>query len=192
MHPEDVSFLCLNRKHIRRLVASFQKVHGLPSDGLVSPDTYQLLNNPPELVSSLKVPARRFYPLGKLQDGRRPVVTQGFRTVQRPDHTGVDIAWPPVFDDQSNGTHHDNYALAAADGIVQIATKTCCWIIHDSNVRTGYFHVEDLLVDEGDTIRGGSQLGTLSRGYLHFEVSLVENYAPMDPTTTWLTGARLL
>lgn len=205
----------LTAAHIVELVRHFQVEHdSLKADGMPGPATRGLLereymqrNHPAPLVIS--------WPLPVLKDGRKPLITSGFHTVNpsRPDHNGVDLfyEWRPgdkpdhVGDRGAagwvtvNGVRQPKYvvpysteAIAAAAGVVQIAGKIGTgyrvWIDHGNGWRTGYFHLDELFVSPGDVVKVGRGLGWVGdspRGddgrHLHFEVSPVDRYAPVDP-----------
>jgi murein DD-endopeptidase MepM/ murein hydrolase activator NlpD len=85
-------------------------------------------------------------------------------------------------------------AHAAAPGIVQVAgpspTGYRVWVNHGNGLRTGYFHLSNLRVSQGDAVLEGTALGRVGHNpsggadgnHLHFEVSPVDKYAPMDPS----------
>ena len=57
-------------------------------------------------------------------------------------------------------------------------------------IRTGYFHLSESLCEEGDVLKAGGSVGIVGAGpkssrHLHFEVSPVGRYRPMDPEA-WL------
>lgn len=144
---------------------------------------------------------------------RKAVITSGFHTrnPSRPNHNGVDFLYAfedgdepkHVGDGGAAGDAHGNpkwvvpygvVALAAADGVVQMAgpskTGYRVWIDHGNGLRSGYFHLEKLLVavQAGYKVYKGTQLGYVGHNpddndarHLHFEVSPVEKYEPLDP-----------
>jgi murein DD-endopeptidase MepM/ murein hydrolase activator NlpD len=143
-------------------------------------------------------------------NGRMATITSGFRTKDRPTHDGVDLfyKWRPgdrpdfVGDGGCEGRNQDGspkwvvpygtQALAAADGTVQIAGNTStgyrCWIDHGNGLRSGYFHLETLDVRSGDPVKQWQPFGLVGHNpaktdgrHLHFEVSPVDKYAPVDP-----------
>jgi murein DD-endopeptidase MepM/ murein hydrolase activator NlpD len=150
------------------------------------------------------------YPLPVLPDGRIAVITSSFRPADRPNHDGVDLFYrwragdKPDFvgDKGCAGKNPDGTpkwvipygvtARAAAAGTVQIAgnspTGYRLWIDHDNGLRTGYFHLLDLRVAVGQVIPAGTELGLIGDNpkdhdgrHLHFELSPVDRYAPIDP-----------
>lgn len=86
-------------------------------------------------------------------------------------------------------------ARASAPGVVQLCgpspTGFRVWIDHDGNgLRTGYFHLLDLAVGilPGVRVATGDSLGLVGDNpkdrdarHLHFELSPVGRYAPIDP-----------
>jgi murein DD-endopeptidase MepM/ murein hydrolase activator NlpD len=142
---------------------------------------------------------------------RKAVITSGFhaRNPSRPTHNGVDFFYAfedgdePKFvgDGGAAGDAHGNpkwvvpyntYAQAAADGVVQIAgpskTGFRVWIDHGNGLRSGYFHLLNLCVMPGSKITKGGAVGMVGHNpedtdarHLHFEVSPVEKYEPLDP-----------
>lgn len=83
-------------------------------------------------------------------------------------------------------------AIAAADGKVQIAGNSATgyrlWIDHGNGWRTGYFHLQNLNVSVGQEVFKGQPLGRIGDNpkdtdgrHLHFELSPVDRYAPVDP-----------
>lgn len=89
--------------------------------------------------------------------------------------------------------------LAAEAGLVHQAesTKTGfrCWVHHDGGVRSGYFHLYELLVKDGDEVAAGTPLGIVGHNpsaydavHLHLELSPIERYVPMNPRP-WLEEA---
>jgi hypothetical protein len=151
------------------------------------------------------------HPLPILPGSRKPVITSGFRTKDRKDHDGVDMFYAYRIGDQPSwvgdggceGKNADGTpkwcvpfgteVLAAADGVVMMAgpseTGVRCWINHHNGLRSGYFHLEKLYFASGVTVKKHQPIGTVGhspRGtdgrHLHFEVSPIEKYAPVDPT----------
>ncbi len=189
---------------ITSLVKYWQRDHELVVDGYCGPNTQR----------SLAV--EKCYPLPRLADGRKPIITNAFSP---PGHKGDDFFYqwlnsdPDVpLGDGGNGiikngarwlwTPPGTHAVSAADGVMDIATNTTTgyqvWVNHKNNERTGYMHLESLLFSKGDEIRLGCPLGIVGDNpvandvkHLHFEVSPIDDYAPMDPET-WLTGAKYL
>lgn len=210
-HAEIISGR-LTMAEITELVKFFQAAKGLTVDGKAGPTTQneidKLLPAAP-VTSALKFLAN---PLPQLGDGRRAQITSEFHTdnPSRPDHDGCDLFYPFRPGDMPNTTgnglaagHGPNgrpkwvvpygiEALAAADGIVQIAGNTPTghrvWIDHGNGLRSGYFHLASISVVVGQRVTRGTPLGLVGDNpkdgdarHLHFEVSLVDRYAPMDP-----------
>ena len=149
---------------------------------------------------------------------RKPKVTSGFRPADRKDHDGLDLFYrwevgdQPAFtgDGGCEGKNADGTpkwvvpygtdALAAAGGTVQLAgpspTGYRCWVNHGNGLRTGYFHMEKLYVHAGQYVQAGAALGLVGHNpspavdgrHLHFELSPVEKYEPMDPTPYFKEG----
>jgi len=136
-----------------------------------------------------------------------PSIPQGFKPVIKRDlgfevagHEGIDIKadkYTPV--------------IAAAPGTV-IASKWeplfghQIYILHDTKdehffVQSQYFHLSKRLLQAGDEVKRGQQIGTLgstgllaSYPHLHFEVRVSEikdrtNYSPVNPHRYWSNGA---
>ncbi len=83
-------------------------------------------------------------------------------------------------------------AIAAAAGVVQLAGDSATghrvWVDHGNGYRTGYFHLLDLRVVVGARVVAGAALGLVGDNpadndgrHLHFEVSPIDRYAPLDP-----------
>jgi len=178
-------------------VRAWQRARGLVPDGRLGPKTLALLRRP--------IITRRIWPLAELSYGRKAKITSGFRTGDRPGHNGVDI----MFDAHRGSdrwTYKGKYTcegpvLAAAAGIVSHISERSngwrMWIDHaDSDgLRTGYFHLGDVLVSEGDAVDVGDAVAGLCKDqdrvwpyHLHFEVSVIGRYAPRDPAA-WLAAA---
>lgn len=90
------------------------------------------------------------------------------------------------------GVPYGTAAIAAATGKVQIAgnspTGYRLWIDHGDGWRTGYFHLLSLTLSVGDTVFSGEPVGLIGDNpkdndgrHLHFELSPVDRYAPVDP-----------
>lgn len=192
--------MTLNTEHVTTLVRHWQATHGLAVDGIAGPLT----------IASIEA-GRRFLrsPLPVLADGRRAQVTSEFRPADRPNHNGVDLFYRWAAGDQPDfvgdrgavGTidGHPKWvvptgtrALAAAAGKVQLAgnsgTGYRVWIDHGNGLRTGYFHLLDVMVSVGVVVATGAPLGLVGDNpadhdgrHLHFELSPVDRYEPIDP-----------
>lgn len=128
----------------------------------------------------------------------------------RPNHNGVDwfYRWqegdePAFVGDKGAATKlpsgkpkwgvpYLTFALAAASGTIQIASNSPtgyrCWIDHGNGWRTGYFHLMNLKVHAGEKVIRGQELGLVGDNpkdgdarHLHFELSPVDKYAPVNP-----------
>lgn len=128
----------------------------------------------------------------------------------RPDHDGVDLFYPwrpgdkpdRVVDGGAAGRNPDGTprwgvpdgtcAISAAPGVVQLADFTATgyrvWIDHGNGFRSGYFHLRDCRVLVGQRLMVGHPLGLVGDNpadhdarHLHFELSSVDSYAPIDP-----------
>lgn len=189
--------------HITELVRFWQARHGLTADGMAGPVTIA------SIVPAL--PGRFLAgPLPTLADGRRATITSSFRPADRPNHDGCDwfYEWrtgdQPAFvgDHGAAGYTKDRLpkwvvptgtlAIAAAAGVVQLAdnspTGYRVWLDHRNGLRTGYFHLLDMRVKVGDAVTAGHALGLVGDNpadndgrHLHFEVSPVDHYSPIDP-----------
>jgi murein DD-endopeptidase MepM/ murein hydrolase activator NlpD len=199
--------------HIARLVEFFQEHSGkgLAVDGIPGQKTLAALRPAVAVLSKV-------YPLPVLADGRKPSITSGFKTQNpdRPNHDGCDLfyRWQasdgPVKMGNGGATRGPDgkpkwfipagtHAIAAADGVVQQTDLTRTgwrvWVTHSDGNRTGYFHLQNSLVRAGDALKQGAKLGLVGDNpadvdaqHLHFEVSPIERYAPIDPDI-WLRGA---
>jgi murein DD-endopeptidase MepM/ murein hydrolase activator NlpD len=193
----------LSVAHVTKLVEAWQAAHGLVVDGKAGPIT---------LASIIPAPAPFVLrsPLPVLAGGRKPVVTSEFRPADRPNHNGVDLFYRWVAGDQPDfvgdhgcaGKNADGtprwvvptgtLALAAAPGVVRDAgpslTGFRCWIDHGNGMRSGYFHLLDMRVTNGQHVQLGHELGLVGDNpvdhdgrHLHFELSPVDSYSPMNP-----------
>jgi murein DD-endopeptidase MepM/ murein hydrolase activator NlpD len=196
----------LTIEHVTALVRYWQDKHELEADGMAGPKTIRSL----DIATRGATTWTLRYPLPRLADGRLPQVTSEFRPLDRPNHDGIDLFYPwregdkPDFvgDHGAAGWTEDGRpkwvvpletpALAAADGVVQMAgnsgTGWRLWIDHENGLRTGYFHLVNLRVDAGSRVKAGDVLGMVGDNpkdndgrHLHFELSPVSSYAPMDP-----------
>tara|TARA_R100001244_G_scaffold132394_1_gene108858 strand:- start:7752 stop:8423 length:672 start_codon:yes stop_codon:yes gene_type:complete len=196
-------------RNVTRLVEYWQRGHELAVDGYAGPNTIESISKGCEL--------RKVWPLPLLADGRQPVITSGFYTVNpsRSTHKGIDLFYPwfdtdPAVAVGNGGAIKRNQkrrwwypneavAIAAADGVVSDAgnTKTGwrVWVSHEDGHRTGYFHGQRLLVNPGERVLAGQAVmvvGSNPSGWnakhLHFEVSPIGRYAPMNPQK-WLESA---
>lgn len=160
-----------------------------------------------------------YWPLPRLRDGREPYVTSSFKPKDRPNHVGLDLfyEWRPgdkpdfVGDKGCAGRKPSGEPkhvvpfgvdmIAPADGEVQIAgnskTGYRLWIDHGNGLRSGGFHLLDLKVAIGDAVKRGQRLGLVGDNpadhdgrHLHFELSPVDRYAPIDPMP-YLTGGAI-
>lgn len=181
----------------------------LKTDGKFGPLTRALLDEP-VAAPAVPTQRWLRWPLPAIDGGRWPVITSGFRPADRPNHNGVDLFYEwrhgdrPEFigDKGAAGKKPDGTprwvvpyfasALAAAPGLVQMAgnspTGYRVWIDHGNGWRTGYFHLETLRVRIGDRVEVGQSLGYVGDNpadndgrHLHFELSPVDRYAPVDP-----------
>lgn len=203
----------LTYAEIVKLVEVFQSKHGLDVDGKPGIKTQALIEKmlaPKKSVKSVKSAKFLASPMPTLEGGRRAVVTSAYRTKDRPKHNGQDYfyAWregdkPAFVGDRGAAGRtksgspkwvvpYDVCAIAAADGVVQIAGNTATghrlWIDHGNGWRTGYFHLLDLRVAVGQVVQRGKELGLVGDNpsdndgrHLHFELSPVDRYAPVDP-----------
>jgi murein DD-endopeptidase MepM/ murein hydrolase activator NlpD len=176
----------------------------LNADGMAGPKTIATLD------AALQPAPFLACPLPVLADGRRAVITSGFRPKDRPDHNGCDwfYQWVPADvpnftgDHGAEGRNADGtprwvvpvgvIAVAAAAGVVTFAGRTVTggtvWVDHGNGLRTGYFHLIVADVHEGQRVATGDRIGPVGDNprdtdgrHLHFELSPVGSYSPMDP-----------
>lgn len=198
--------------HIVELVRQFQMSHELLVDGKPGPFTRakidddmrerEMRSTPVPVEPTL--PAERCWPLRALPDGRKPVVTSGYRHPLRPLHVGVDIfyAWlqtdPPIKIGDGGRTAKwwipDNQpAIAVSNGRI----VTAGWTTTGYHVRlaleggysVGYFHLSRLLVAVGQHVLIGQPVGIVGDNpadtdarHLHFELYHGERgWSRIDP-----------
>lgn len=196
----------LTAESITTLVRFWQLKHpSLVVDGMAGPVTLANifdLNRPAPFLT---------VPLPTLPDGRKPTVTSGFRPPDRLNHDGCDwfYEWRPgdkpdfVGDRGAAGKKPDGtpkwvvptgtLAIAAAAGVVNLAGSSMTgfrvWIDHGNGWRTGYFHLLDVRVGMvGSRVLAGDPVGLIGDNpsdndgrHLHFELSPVKTYSPIDP-----------
>lgn len=195
----------LTPEHVVELVRAWQAAHpALEVDGMAGPVTLA------SIASAMRPAPFLVCPLAPLKDGRVAVITSSFRPPDRKNHNGVDWFYPwrhgdqPAFvgDGGAAGRNPDGtprwvvpvntIARAAAPGRVTFAGNTGTghqvWIDHGNGLRTGYMHLRTLQVSVGDEVDTGAGLGFVGDNpadsdgaHLHFEVSPVEHYSPLDP-----------
>lgn len=200
----------LTETHIAYFVKSFQREHGLLIDGKPGIKTLDAVKELIEKEVP-KVTSTPFLknPLPLLADGRRAQITSEFRPKDRPNHNGVDFFYRWKAGDKPDfvGDHgcagtidgHPKWvvpfniaAIAAAEGVVQLAdnspTGWRVWVDHGNGWRTGYFHLTQLYVKKGMQVHAGAAIGLVGDNpkdhdgrHLHFELSPVDHYAPVDP-----------
>lgn len=138
------------------------------------------------------------WPLRKLADGRRPVITSGHckRNPERTNHYGVDLFYRWLISDGlvrigdggatgSKGVPKwfipaNTQAVAVAPGRVAIAGPSATgfrvWLEIGPQRYVGYFHLSDCKVVVGDLLFAGDEIGTVHDNprdhdaeHLHFE-----------------------
>lgn len=201
----------LTAEHVSELVRFWQAGHKpLEVDGMAGNKTIETVDSaitarhPPEVGPFLACP------LPALPDGRRASITSGFRPPDRANHDGCDwfYVWrrgdvPDFAGDHGCEGHNADgtpkwvvpigvCALAAAAGVVSSASNSStgwyAWIDHGNGLRSGYFHLLDVRVRAGQHVEPGAELGLVGDNpsdtdgrHLHFEVSPVGLYQPVDP-----------
>lgn len=104
-------------------------------------------------------------------------------------HNGIDLVVSPL----------DGPVVAAQAGVVSIVTTTSgggqqVSVDHGGGLTTRYLHLSSQMVEVGDTVWAGKQLGTQGStgnstgAHLHFEV--LQSGIPTNPRT-WLEGSLL-
>lgn len=194
----------LSSAHVTELVVFWQASHALTVDGKAGPNTIA------SIEAALRPAPFLRCPLPILPDERQAQITSSFRPADRPTHDGVDwfYVWrkgdQPSFtgDKGAAGIDAAGYprwvvpygtrAIAAAPGRVVLAGPSATgyrvWVDHGNGLRTGYFHLLGLDVAVGDVIVLGAPIGEVGDNpndndgrHLHFELSPVDRYSPMDP-----------
>lgn len=189
---------------ITELVRNWQATHELAADGMAGPRTLA------SIAAALRPAPFLRCPLPVLADGRKAQITSEYRPADRPNHDGVDwfYRWRAgdkpshVGDGGGAGKNPDGtprwvvpfgtVAIAAAAGRVTLAgnspTGYRVWIDHGNGYRSGYFHLLDCRVLPGQRVEAGHPLGEVGDNpadhdgrHLHFELSPVDRYAPIDP-----------
>lgn len=207
----------LTVSHVTELVRFWQMGHQLTPDGMAGPITIASLQKFVNARSEPTLPLARCWPLRALADGRRPVVTSGFRVPDRPRHPGCDLFYeykptdPPMR--IGDGGREKKWwiperteAVAQADGVVVAASliKTG-WryaILHEGGYVTLGMHLTELFVQEGDSVALGQALGTVGDNpvdtdadHLHSELHAgpLSEYPKhlVDPMLFW-KGAQIL
>ncbi len=189
-------------EHVTELVRYWQSGHGLAVDGMAGPRTIASLAAFRLAMPLPTLPDGR-HPV--ITSGFKTA------NPSRPNHDGVDLFYEwrrgdkpdRVVDSGAAGRNPDGTprwgvpdgtcAIAAAAGVIQLAgnspTGYRCWIDHGAGLRTGYFHLRDIRVLVGQRVEVGHPIGLvgdnpIDKGdarHLHFEVSPVDRYEPMDP-----------
>ncbi len=206
----------LTAAHVTELVRHWQAAAGIvPVDGKAGPVTIASIES--VMGPAARAPFLAS-PLPELKDGRKAVVTSSFRPPDRANHNGVDLfyTWRPgdqpdfVGDKGAAGRNADGsprwvvpdrtFAIASARGTVLTAgnskTGYRVWIDHGNGLRSGYFHLLDIRVGVGWKVEAGTPLGLVGDNpadhdgrHLHFELSPVDEYAPIDPAPYFISGA---
>lgn len=190
--------------HVTELTRAWQSAHPpLKVDGMCGQQTIASIEAATRPAPFLRCP------LPVLAGGRTAQVTSEFRPTDRPNHDGLDWFYPwragdkPDFvGDGGCAGQVDGHpkwvipygtcALAAAPGVVQIAGNSATgyriWVDHENGLRTGYFHLRDCRVLVGQRVALGHPLGEVGDNpadhdgrHLHFELSPVDRYEPIDP-----------
>lgn len=201
----------LTHATLARIVGEYQLMTGLVADGRPGPATLEMLDHQSvfhKVYPLAVLPDMRKPEITSQYKTRNPA---------RPDHNGVDLFYrydpakdPPVKVGDGAAARgkdgkpkwwipEDAPAIAAAPGRVSAASNSKTgwrvWIEHADGHRTGYFHLRNVRVAVGQYVEIGKPLGEvgdnpadLDAEHLHFEVSPLDRYEPMDPEM-WLQGA---
>lgn len=128
-------------------------------------------------------------PVAKKDASYSMYINSGYRTKERPNHNGVDIASPtgtPIY--------------APLDGVVSSVWNDTTYgggnsiiLLHgvDQNIRTGYAHLSKFNVTKGKSVKAGDVIGFVgstgrSTGpHLHFTLRYKQGgvFQEADPTT---------
>jgi murein DD-endopeptidase MepM/ murein hydrolase activator NlpD len=208
----------LTASHVALLVAHYQQARRLDVDGMPGPATVAALDQ--ELARLRPKPLPKVWPLPRLADGRRPVVTSAFRSEDRPNHDGVDMFYrydagldgPVEVGDGAAARGKDGkpkwfiplgaLVFACADGVVtQVGWTSTGYrvaVAHPDGWETRYYHLEDVRVQARQQVARGTALGLVGDNprdidatHLHLELTPAGVYAPVDPVP-WLEGAEWL
>lgn len=192
---------------ISEIVAQFQAANGLKPDGKIGPLTLSHVRDLLHKVPQLANHPLRLLPDGREP---HVTSRHKAANPSRLNHDGDDYFYPYRDSDPDvmriarvmrDGERRwfvpcGTLAIAADDGVVGIAgpwpTGDRVWVNHGQHgIRTGYFHLRpgSLLVSRGDQVAAGQPLGIVSdnprdpgdKWHLHFEVSPLGIYAPVDP-----------
>jgi hypothetical protein len=204
---------------LRRLIGEFQRAHNLQADGMCGPKTIAALR---EAAPAPGTPHDASWPICLPLDpsvaARAPLVTSGhfLSNPERPNHNGVDIMYPYRTGDPtmhigdagrtlSYWCPQGTTAVAFSAGIVVLAghvtTGWRAWVHHGDDLFSGYFHLTELFVKEGDRVTARQRIGLVGDNpvdddprHLHFELHAgpLGEY-PMhtiDPEPMLLTAAK--
>lgn len=211
----------LTVSHLTELVRFWQMGHQLQADGMAGPVTIATIDKFVQARGEPAMPPARCWPLRALVDGRKPVVTSGFRNPDRPKHNGCDLFYayrsgdPAMAIGDAGRTPkwwipEGTEAIAQADGVVvaagPIPTGGSVWIEHDGGYFTAFRHLDvrkwKLLVKVGDRVALGQVIGIVGDNpidydadHLHCELHAgpLSEYPKhlVDPQLFW-KGAQVL
>lgn len=185
------------------VVAEFQRKYSLTVDGVFGPATEARAN---ALLNDVTWPLAKL-PDGRLAQVTSGFKTNN---PSRPNHNGVDLFYryqdtdPAVAKNRQvshEGTRRwwipeGTHAVAFADGTVldvrpSWATGGLVWVQWDNRpwLRFGFMHLEKTLVLKGEKVKKGDPIGLVGHNpqdasnlvHLHFEISPVTKYSPVDP-----------
>jgi murein DD-endopeptidase MepM/ murein hydrolase activator NlpD len=184
-------------------VKTFQKLNGITADGLAGEETFTTLD-------------LRSWPLRNLPDGRKVIVTNGYRP---GEHNGIDIFWYWKDGDQLIDGYWTPYAgqkvwypfgtmaVAACDGVVirneEITTGWIVTLRHANEDTTGYIHgrAQTSMVELGQQVKRGQPVfycgwstkypGPSEDNVVHLHFSVVRDGKYLDPEK-WLQYASRL